>query len=271
MSRTIFIGDVHGCVDELKQLLKKVQLQPGDRIVFLGDLLHKGPDSQGVFQLVTELQTQFEVDVICGNHEEKHLRWLRSEERCRAAGTENTMSHVEEYPGIAISSNAMNIMSNSYIAKAYDKVTAVHGGIPSTLEELQYITHDQWLQLKTKKREALGQVLRTRYLAGPNRTRTNSKGTVKSIVEGSMLPLGKQQEGDPYWADIYDGRFGIVVFGHNPFMQSCPAIFPNAIGIDLGCVHGGYLCALILDGTISFKTVKAAREYKQRPHWVYDN
>ena len=43
--RIIAIGDVHGCVDELQLLLKRVNYQPGDVVIFLGDLVAKGPDS----------------------------------------------------------------------------------------------------------------------------------------------------------------------------------------------------------------------------------
>ena len=51
--RIIAIGDVHGCVDELQLLLKRVNYQPGDAVVFLGDLVAKGPDSCGVVQMVS--------------------------------------------------------------------------------------------------------------------------------------------------------------------------------------------------------------------------
>jgi hypothetical protein len=51
--RIIAIGDVHGCIDELQLLLKKCDYQPGDAVVFLGDLVAKGPDSCAVVQMVT--------------------------------------------------------------------------------------------------------------------------------------------------------------------------------------------------------------------------
>lgn len=277
--RTIFIGDVHGCVDELQKLVGELNLQENDQIVFVGDLLHKGPSSEKVLEFVLKLKSTYTVDLICGNHEEKHLRWLSKEEQIVAfkkenptGYIENKMEHVEEYPSIAISNQSRELMSSSYIAKQYSKYTVVHAGIPGNLRKLEYLTYQQWLEAKGKSKNALGQVMRVRFLAGPGKTSTNKKGKIKEVAEGSMLALGEQQSGDPYWANIYDGRFGKIIFGHNPFMQDTPMVFPHAIGIDLGCVHGGYLCALIIDGdVISHKVVKAAKEYAKRPSWVYEN
>jgi len=47
--RTIIIGDVHGCYHELAMLLREVDANPpSDRVLFLGDLINKGPSSRGV-------------------------------------------------------------------------------------------------------------------------------------------------------------------------------------------------------------------------------
>jgi hypothetical protein len=44
-ARVIVIGDVHGCIDELGDLLRLAEYQPGDLVLFLGDLVAKGPNS----------------------------------------------------------------------------------------------------------------------------------------------------------------------------------------------------------------------------------
>lgn len=68
--RTLFIGDVHGCLDELQALIRKAELTPADQVVLLGDLVAKGPDSVGVVQYVRE---QGFLSVM-GNHEAHVLR-----------------------------------------------------------------------------------------------------------------------------------------------------------------------------------------------------
>jgi len=54
MQRTIIVGDVHGCVDELRLLLRKCGHSSSDRVILAGDLVAKGPDSQGVVQFARE-------------------------------------------------------------------------------------------------------------------------------------------------------------------------------------------------------------------------
>jgi hypothetical protein len=72
--RHIFIGDVHGCLDELQALLRSVQPDAGDTLVFVGDLVAKGPDSQGVVALARE-RGAF---CVRGNHDEALLRFRRA-------------------------------------------------------------------------------------------------------------------------------------------------------------------------------------------------
>lgn len=73
-ARYVFIGDVHGCLDELNALLRKVGVSRDDRVVFVGDLVAKGPDSAGVVARVREL------NALCvrGNHDEAVLRIRRA-------------------------------------------------------------------------------------------------------------------------------------------------------------------------------------------------
>jgi diadenosine tetraphosphatase ApaH/serine/threonine PP2A family protein phosphatase len=68
--RTIFIGDVHGCVDELKEMIGILGPTREDRIILLGDLINRGPDSPGVVRFVFE--SGFES--LMGNHEYEYLR-----------------------------------------------------------------------------------------------------------------------------------------------------------------------------------------------------
>ena len=65
MQRTIIVGDVHGCADELQLLLRRAEQERGDRVVLAGDLVAKGPDSQGVVQFARENA----VLAVLGNHD----------------------------------------------------------------------------------------------------------------------------------------------------------------------------------------------------------
>jgi hypothetical protein len=65
MQRTIVVGDVHGCFQELQILLSKCGFARGDRVVLAGDLVAKGPDSQAVVQYVREN----DLLAVLGNHD----------------------------------------------------------------------------------------------------------------------------------------------------------------------------------------------------------
>jgi hypothetical protein len=67
---TVVIGDVHGCPDELQDLLRACGHTRGDRVVLVGDLVFKGPDSRGVLALVRELSALS----VRGNHDQHALR-----------------------------------------------------------------------------------------------------------------------------------------------------------------------------------------------------
>jgi serine/threonine protein phosphatase 1 len=69
--RTLVVGDIHGCYNELRQLLRKVQLAPEDCLVALGDIVDRGPDSVKVYNF---LRNRPNTIVLMGNHERKHLR-----------------------------------------------------------------------------------------------------------------------------------------------------------------------------------------------------
>jgi hypothetical protein len=66
MERTLFIGDVHGCFDELIKLLDKVSYRPAnDRLIYLGDILNKGEKSLETLNFVKEQN----IECILGNNE----------------------------------------------------------------------------------------------------------------------------------------------------------------------------------------------------------
>lgn len=71
MSRTLVVGDVHGCAQELNALLTEAAFRPGiDHLVSVGDLVNKGPDSIGVLRLVRSLGGR----AVLGNHDDLVVR-----------------------------------------------------------------------------------------------------------------------------------------------------------------------------------------------------
>jgi diadenosine tetraphosphatase ApaH/serine/threonine PP2A family protein phosphatase len=76
MGRTIIIGDIHGCFDELTELLARVKLQKGDRVIAVGDLIVKGPKNREVLDLFIR-DKRF--SAVVGNHDRVIRQYWRGE------------------------------------------------------------------------------------------------------------------------------------------------------------------------------------------------
>jgi diadenosine tetraphosphatase ApaH/serine/threonine PP2A family protein phosphatase len=256
MSRTIFIGDVHGCLAELQALLEKVDPRVGDRVIFVGDLVDKGPKSLSTLRYVRLLLTQLPGSVVVsGNHEEKASRFAKKGkwvEPWAEEANEGDWSFIDSMP-----------------LTWYDpelNIRVVHGGIfpallrkhPDAFEKIE-ARGEKWRKGGGKVMNRARRMLRVRYV---------------SAVEGDMLALNEEKPGDPFWADAYDGSQGMVVYGHSPWLahpddDASPQIhggFPGravAVGIDTGCVFGGHLTAYVVeeDYRDKFVSVEAHKQY----------
>jgi hypothetical protein len=76
VGRTIVIGDIHGCYDELSELLKKIELRSDDRVVSVGDLIVKGEKNREVLELFI---SDKRFSAVLGNHDLKMLRHWKGE------------------------------------------------------------------------------------------------------------------------------------------------------------------------------------------------
>ena len=75
--RTIVIGDVHGCIDELEDLLETIGVTKNDSIISVGDLVRKGPDSAAVIRWAMKTPN---LRCVLGNHELRLLvSWLEGD------------------------------------------------------------------------------------------------------------------------------------------------------------------------------------------------
>jgi hypothetical protein len=77
MSRTVIVGDLHGCRAELEDLLARLAFGAGDRLVLVGDLVARGPDHAGTIDLAISLGAR----AVRGNHEDRLLRFHRRPDR----------------------------------------------------------------------------------------------------------------------------------------------------------------------------------------------
>lgn len=75
--RLFAVGDIHGCYAEFAELLSRLALAKEDRLVLLGDLINRGPDSCKVLDLARENRAIS----LLGNHELRFLKYRRTGEK----------------------------------------------------------------------------------------------------------------------------------------------------------------------------------------------
>lgn len=100
------VGDVHGCLSELKGLMDKLSVGSDDLVVFVGDLVRKGPESRGVLEFVMERPN---MRTVRGNNEQK---LIDGESELPELGAEH-LRYIESLP----------------VAISWDDVAVIHGGI----------------------------------------------------------------------------------------------------------------------------------------------
>lgn len=122
MSRTLFVGDVHSCADELDELLNSIQPQ---RVILLGDVFNKGPKPDETWALVQ----RWKAEAVLGNHDVAVISaFERGDVRAPAAAVE----WLKTLP--------LTIEGPSWIA--------VHGGI----DPVQGVMHTTRQQATTMRR-----------------------------------------------------------------------------------------------------------------------
>ena len=219
----VVIGDVHGCYEELAELLELCNARNANVCpVFVGDLVRKGPHSAKVVKLVREL------DCYCvrGNADEvAMLSWQRYIER-----EEEDLSEDDKWLTQLSPQDIQWMFSLPYsLFLPSREIIVVHAGLVPGLDLAS---------------QTLTDMLHLRDVTFDSKSLTFS-GHVKY-----------QPDGQP-WAQAWGGPEH-VYFGHDAkrFFQS----YPDATGIDLGCVYGGHLAAVFPDEDKVVK-VKARRAY----------
>jgi protein phosphatase len=220
------IGDIHGCFDELKELLTQlgysvnargngdggsgydVKHPEGRKVVFLGDLVDRGPKIPEVLRLVMGMIEAGTALCVPGNHDVKLMRKLRGRDVQLTHGLADSLEQLEKEPPefhSAVSEFIDELVSHYVLDDG--KLVVAHAGMK---EEMQG--------------RGSGKV-REFALFGETTGETDEFG----------LPVRYN------WAAEYRGR-AMVVYGHTPVPQ--PEWLNRTINIDTGCVFGGSLTAV---------------------------
>ena len=84
--RTLVIGDIHGGLRALHQILERAKVSPNDKLIFLGDYVDGWSQSPEVIDLLIAMKKSHNIICIRGNHDDLLLEWLKN-------GTDNPQWH----------------------------------------------------------------------------------------------------------------------------------------------------------------------------------
>ncbi len=234
------VGDVHGCVEELDELLRLTELRPGfDRLVFVGDLLDRGPDGPGVVRRARELGASS----VMGNHEDKHVRWARHE-----AWRKRDPSH----------RNPVRPFSPQRLAE-HERLTEEDLAWLSTLPTV--------LRLDGGWAVVHGGLSPRRRLEAQLRDEVIRLRLVDEAGHMTTQPRGEVPPGIAPWATRWPGPDSIIYghqvhgFDHPRVDEPAPGV--RCVGLDTGCCYGGRLSALILPAE-EIVSVTAKAPYARR-------
>lgn len=221
------IGDIHGCYREFCTLLGTLGYSLSDpkdefgapslswtgsgpprRLVFVGDLVDRGPASAAMLKIARRSVLEGSALSVIGNHDDKLRRWLKGNKVALQHGLETTVAEFQSE-------------SKDFHAAAFEflqqlpELLLIDGG-------RLIVTHASYreniLELSAKHRRNL-------CLYGPSTGRFDEHGLPERID----------------WAPGYSGP-AYVVYGHTPVKE--PRWCGRTVNIDTGCVFGGALTAL---------------------------
>ena len=239
------VGDVHGCCDELGELLGllgyaatpsddplwggPVYAHPaGRRAVFVGDLVDRGPRSLEVVRVVRNMVVRGSGLCVPGNHDDKLLRKLRGHDVSVAHGLAGTLAEIDALPEAvrgpfaAAVADFLDGLVSHYVLDG-GRLVVAHGGMPADMQG------------------RASKAVRDFALYGHTTGQTDELG----------LPVRLD------WAVTCRGR-AAVVYGHTPVPE--PVWRYNTVNIDTGCAFGGKLTAVRWPER-EFVSVPARREY----------
>jgi len=207
------IGDIHGCFDELAELLARLGHgeKSGRKLVFLGDLVDRGPKIPDVVRFVMDSVKTGSALCVPGNHDMKLTRKMRGNNVQITHGLAESLAQFEaadqKHPNFSREAADFFESLASHLVLDDGKLVVAHAGMKEPYQ-----------------------------------------GGASSAVHHFALFGETSDERDEYgltirhnWAADYRGE-AIVVYGHTPVLDA--EWVNRAIDIDTGCVFGGKLTAL---------------------------
>jgi protein phosphatase len=223
------VGDVHGCLDELLELMATLGYEvvredapsiarqdaafsvvppDGRKLVFVGDLVDRGPSTPDVLRLAMTMVDAGQAFCVPGNHDIKLVKALKGRDVQLTHGLAESLQQLEKEPA-EFRSQALKFLDDLVSHYVFDdgKLVVAHAGMKESMQG----------RGSAKVRDFA--------LYGETTGETDDFG----------LPVRYN------WSADYRGK-ALVVYGHTPVPE--PLWLNGTVNIDTGCVFGGRLTAL---------------------------
>jgi bis(5'-nucleosyl)-tetraphosphatase (symmetrical) len=253
MSKIYAVGDIQGCGPSLKALVKK--LPKKSNLIFLGDLVNRGPDSLGALRQLKSLQESGRAECILGNHD---LHLLAIDAGLRNTKGLDTVDAILKAPD---RKELINWIRKRPMALTNGKVLTVHAGVLPQWDLQQTIECAQEVE-KALRSKSYKDFLANMYGNTPNKWSNSLKGYERLRLITNALtrmrfctPSGQMEfeskeglENGPKgyipWFNVPKRKTAdtLIYFGHWSTLGLLRR--SNVIGLDTGCVWGGKLTAL---------------------------
>ena len=270
------IGDVQGCDAPLGRLLEEIDFSPSrDRLVLLGDLVNRGPDSAAVLRRLMALDGA--AQCLLGNHD---LSLLAVAQGHRPPHRNDTLDGILRAPDREA---MLAWLRRQHMALHEHGLLMVHGGVLPQWDVAQVLSlareveavlrgpqldgflagmygnePDAWddaLDGTARLRVVVNALTRLRFCTRDGRMQLKASGTPDQAPPGAVP-----------WFDVPGRRTAdaTVAFGHWSTLGLL--LRPDVIGLDTGCVWGGCLSALRYDpATGAREVIQVGCEQAQAP------
>lgn len=200
-SRYLILGDLHGCFQELANLLAKVEFNSDtDHLICVGDLCDRGPTSDLVLEYLMSLP---HFHCCIGNHDSKLLRYLKGSNVKHSNGFDTTLEQIKHFKPEKSQKIREFLESFVHIVKVHDN----------------YVVHAGFNPFRPPEQQTKQDCLFMRYYGGKDYF-DNTNGA--------------------FWFEHLDDLYPNVFFGHEVFENDI-YLRPNIVALDGGCVFGGEL------------------------------
>lgn len=216
------IGDIHGCYEELMELVEKLGYRihqgipvhsEGRQLAFVGDAMDRGPHSIKTLELLFAMQDASSLYYSPGNHCNKFYRYVMGNDVKITHGLETTVAELDK--------------------RSPEERRQILQRYKSFYEALPLFQKLEGGQLIVAHAGILEEMIHA-----PLSKRTHTF-VLYGDISGETLPNGRPVRRD--WAKRYNGN-PVIVYGHTPVPK--PRFKNNTVNIDTGCIFGGQLTAL---------------------------